>query len=176
MDAATAGLIGAALGAGATMLKTLVDGYSTRRLEAAKAQWARASVIDTELRTHVASVAKELLSAQHSMEWLCSLTDSGSTLTTTAVDTYHTEVHATFPKLLGALATVSSLNERTYRDLQVLADKVFAIDSTIADALRGHATSPAATSAHVAQQRVAATELYQSLPLSIARIMRDARQ
>jgi hypothetical protein len=176
MEAATAGLVGAALGAGVTILKSLVDSYSLRKLESAKAQWTRAAAIDSELRTHVASVARELLSAQHSMEWLCALTDGDAVLSTPAVETYHAEIHATFPKLLGAMATVSSLNERVFQDLLVLADQIFVIDSEIAAALRGFPLSAPAASAKVARQRAAATTMYKTLPISISRIMRDMRQ
>jgi hypothetical protein len=176
MDAATAGLVGAALGGGVTILKSFVDSLSQRRLEMAKAQWGREGLLDTELRTHVASVARELLSAQHSMEWLCALTDGDTVLSQAAVDTYHLEIHATYPKLLGAIATVSSLNERAYQDLVVIADKVFAIDNTITEALRGFQSSPTSASSTVSKQRAAATALYRSLPVSIARVMKDLRQ
>jgi hypothetical protein len=176
MDAATAGLIGTAIGGGVTILTSLVNSHSLRRLEAAKAEWAQASLVDTELRSHVASVARELLAAQHSMEWLCSLTDGGAVLAPTAVDTYHAEIHATFPKLLGALATVSSLHDRASQDLLGLGDKVFAIDNTIAGALRGFPASPSTASLEVSKQRASATALYKSLPVSIARIMKDLRQ
>ena len=79
MDPAVAGLVGAAIGGGVSILKSFVDGSSQRRLEKAKADWGRENAVATELRTHVSTVARELLAAQHSMEWLCSLhaSDSG---------------------------------------------------------------------------------------------------
>jgi hypothetical protein len=110
------------------------------------------------------------------MEWLCALTDGDAVLSTPAVETYHAEIHATFPKLLGAMATVSSLNERVFQDLLVLADQIFVIDSEIAAALRGFPLSAPAASAKVARQRAAATTMYKTLPISISRIMRDMRQ
>jgi hypothetical protein len=112
--AAEAGLYGVAIGSGFTILKSWIDGRSQARLEKAKAEWSRDNAVATELRTHVATVARELFAAQHSIEWLCSKTDGNSELTKEDVERYDTEIHATFPKLLGALATVSSLNERAY--------------------------------------------------------------
>ncbi len=172
MDPATAGLIGAAIGGGVALLKSAVDGWNTRRLEAAKAEWTQEHAVETELRAHVASVAKDLLACQHSMEWICSLTDGGAELTPQNVAGYHAEIHEGFPNLLGGLATVSSLNDRVYRELSELADKIFAIDSAIAAALQGYDQSPARASAEVAKQRKAATDLYKALPQSIGEIMK----
>jgi hypothetical protein len=176
MDAAAAALIGAAIGGGVAILKSFIDGWSQRKLEKAKAAWSRDNTVGTELRGHVATVARELLAAQHSLEWVCSLTDQGRQLSASAVEGYHAEIHATFPKLLGALAAVSSLDDRAYRDLSELAEKVFAIDGAIADALRDFSGSPAIASGEVAKQRADATSLYRELPISIARIMKDLRQ
>jgi len=176
MDAATAGLVGAALGGGVAIIKSFVDSWSQRRLEKAKAEWARSGAVATELRAHVAAVARELLAAQHSMEWLCSLTDGGTVLSPAAVERYHAEIHATVPKLLGALATVSSVEDRVYRELARLSDDVFAQDKLIADALRTFDRSPSSASAEVAKQRSGATELYRELPVSIATIMKSVHK
>jgi hypothetical protein len=174
LDAAVAGLLGAAIGGGVAILKSFIDGRSQRNLEQAKAQWSREGTVATELRTHVATVARELLSAQHSMEWLCWQTQRGSKqLDEKAVTDYHGEIHATFPKLLGALAAVSSLNARAYKELSVLADKVFAIEGKIAAALVDFKTSPHAATTGVAEQHVSATSLYRELPISLARVMKD---
>jgi hypothetical protein len=176
MDAAMAGLIGAAIGGGVAIVNSFATSWSQRRLEKAKAEWAHENAVRTELRAHVAAVARELLAAQHSMEWLCSLTDDGNTLSRSDVARYHDEIHATFPKLLGALATVSSVSDRTYKELAGLADQVFTVDGAIAGALRGFPASPVTASAKVATQRADATQLYRQLPISVARIMKDLRE
>jgi hypothetical protein len=149
MDAAEAGLIGAAIGGGVAILKSAIDGWSQRKLEKAKAEWSRDNTVGAELRAHVATVARELFDVQHSIEWLCSKTDGNSELTKEDVERYDTEIHASFPKLLGALATVSSLNERAYNDLSVLAKHLFEIDGKIAGALRGFSTSTSKMDASV---------------------------
>lgn len=138
---------------------------------------SKESTVATELRTHVATVARELLAAQHSMEWICWQTQHGSKLLDEkAVTDYHGEIHATFPRLLGALAAVSSLDDRAYSDLSVLADKVFGIDGKIADALADFKTSPQVASNAVAEHHARATDLYRDLPVSLARVMRDLKQ
>jgi hypothetical protein len=141
LDTAVAGLLGAAIGGGVAILKSFIDGRSQRNLEQAKAKWSREGTVATELRTHVATVARELLSAQHSMEWLCWQTQQGSKqLDEKAVTDYHGEIHATFPKLLGALAAVSSLNARAYNDVQ--GAKVLARALKWAGRFRGSGSKP----------------------------------
>jgi hypothetical protein len=177
LDAAVAGLIGAAIGGGVAILKSFIDGRSQRNLEEAKAKWSRESTVATELRTHVATVARELLSFQHSMEWLCWQTQHGSKqLDEKAVTDYHAEIHATCPKLLGALAAVSSLDARAYDELSVLADKVFAIEGKIADGLVDFKASAHAASSAVAEQHARATSLYHELPMSLAGVMKNLQQ
>jgi hypothetical protein len=61
MDAAEAGLIGAAIGGGVAILKSWIDGRSQVKLEKAKAEWIKDNAVAAELRTHVATVARELL-------------------------------------------------------------------------------------------------------------------
>lgn len=80
MDAATAGLVGAATGGGVAVVVSFAEGRNQRRLEKAKAGWAESAAKNAEFRNHVAEVARELLSAQHSIEWFCALTDHGSQL------------------------------------------------------------------------------------------------
>lgn len=176
MDSATAALVGAAIGGGVAIIKSFVDSWSQRRLEKAKAEWVRSNAVETELRAHVATVARELLAAQHSMEWLCARTDGGADLSEAAVTRYQDEIHEGFPKLLGALATVSSVDDRVYRELSGLSDRVFELDGLIANALRSFEGSASGASAEIAKQRSRATELYRELPGSIATIMKSVRK
>jgi hypothetical protein len=180
MDAAVAGLIGSIDGtiAGGVLgiLTSLIQSRSQRALEQAKVEWERKSAVDTELRAHVATVARELLSAQHSMEWICwQVHDGSKILDNKAVDEYHKEIHVTFPKLLGSLAEVSSLDDRAYKELLALADKIFKIDIKIAEALREFKTSSQQASEAVSWQHKEAVSLYRQLPDDISKIMKDIR-
>jgi hypothetical protein len=176
MDPAIAGLLGAFIGGGLALLKPLVDGWSNRKLEREKAAWVRDNTVATEFRSHIAAVAREVLSIQHSMEWLCSATDAGGELTPAVMANYHVEIHSATPKLLGALATVASIDESTYENLSKLADDVFDLDSKLAAALRGYLDSPSLTSQAVASLRAPITKLYKQLPKRIAAVMKSANQ
>ena len=175
MDATSAGLVGAIIGAIAVLANSVFNGRSQRQLEKIKADWSARSNVDNEFRAHVAMVARELMSAQHSMEWLCAHTDGGAQLDRKSVSTYHAEVHASFPRLLGALASVSTLDANAHRELFALAEKVFAVDAALAAALAGFRTSPTTASELVAAQRATATRLYRELPISIGRITADLK-
>jgi uncharacterized membrane-anchored protein YhcB (DUF1043 family) len=170
---AVAGLIGTVIGIVLTgvigLAKTKMDASIQERLEKAKAKFSLDNAVAAELRTHVAMVARELFSVQHSIEWLYSQTDDNSQLTREDKLRYDGEIHTSFPKLLGALATVASLDRQTYDDFFVLAQGLFQIDNDIAKALRGFDASPGVASAAVAEQRTAATQEYRTLPKSIAR-------
>jgi hypothetical protein len=172
MDAAIAGLLGAVIGGGVALLKSFIDGRTAHRLELDKARLAHRGAVETELRGHVAAVARDLLACQHSMEWICSSTDGKSVLSGDKVSNYHAEIHESFPRLLGALAAVASLNDVAYKALLELANKVFKVDQQIAKALRDYENSPQMASANVSAHRNAATELYEELPRKIAEIMK----
>jgi hypothetical protein len=156
MDAAIAGLLGAVIGGGVALLKSFIDGRTAHRLELDKARLAHRGAVETELR----------------MEWICSSTDGKSVLSGDKVSNYHAEIHESFPRLLGALAAVASLNDVAYKALLELANKVFKVDQQIAKALRDYENSPQMASANVSAHRNAATELYEELPRKIAEIMK----
>lgn len=179
MDAGIAGLIGALAGAviggGVAITKSYIDSKSLQTLEAAKVEWARENQIATELREHVGSVSRSLLTCQHSLEWICSLTDDNSQLTAEQVANYHSEIHKEFPILLGELTVVSSLSDDAYKDLSVLSDQIFAIDGKIVTALHVFDTSPMDASRLVAEQKQDAIALYRELPRAIGQIMKSIR-
>jgi hypothetical protein len=175
MDQAIAGLIGAAIGGSVGILTSLITSFTQRGLERQKAQLATQAALNQELRMRVSEVARSMLAAQHSMEWLCWHTHHATKLLESeVVSSYHAEIHAHFPELLGSLAAVAALDQRIYTALALLADMIFALDSKIASALAEFKTSPQKASEAVAQHYAEAVALYRSLPVDLAKIMRDA--
>ena len=175
MDPAIAGLVGVVIGGGLTLLKSLVDARSQKQLERAKAEWTRENAVATELRSHISAVCKDILSFQHSMEWLCSATDGDGELTPAVIENYHAEIHTAIPKLLGALATVASIDEAAYAQCSAMAEEVFELDTKIASILRGYLSSSSATSKSIARLRAPVTILYKQLPPRIAQVLRRHR-
>jgi hypothetical protein len=85
---------------------------------------------------------------------------------------YQKEIHAIFPKLLGDLAVVASLNRSTYEELVYLANKLYAIDGKIAAALVHYRKLPQESIKILVECHPETLLLYESLPIELARIMR----
>lgn len=175
MDQAIAGLIGAVIGACIVIINTLITNRHQLTLEAEKARLAEEAELSKELRSRIADVAHEMLSAQHSMEWVCWFASEGADIDKDMVSNYHSEIHLHFPRLLGSLAVVASLNVDVYEELALLADKLYQVDSDIAQAMLTYGTEPNELSAKLAGVYPEATALYQVLPEQITRIIKSQR-
>lgn len=166
-------VVGAIIGAGTAILNSYLSSRYQLKLENEKGLIARRDALSKELRGYVAEVAREMLSAQHSMEWVCWSAKKGRHLVNEELVTqYHKEIHGTFPKLLGALANVSSLDVDAYKALAALADQLYKVDAKIADALAQYKVAPEQTAELIAQYYPDAFTLYQSLPLGFTKIMK----
>ncbi len=136
MNAATAGLIGAAIGACAGLLGAIGTSYFQLTLEKEKAELSELAAVSGELRREVRSVAQQMLTLQHSMEWVCwSVARDPNSEYDKAASLYQSEAHESIPQLLGAMASVASLDRKTYEALQVVAEDLFVLEGQIAQAL-----------------------------------------
>lgn len=176
MDAAIIGLVGVLIGgiisSITTFVTTRLNNQHQLRLEQKKATITKRNTLDKELRSQVAEVAREMLSAQHSMEWVCWHAVHASGLIDGIIaDEYHKEIHVTFPKLLGDLAVVASLNSSTYEKLTSLANKLYAIDGKIAEALVHYKKSPQESTKVLKECYPETLSLYKDLPKELAKIM-----
>jgi len=181
MNPAFIGLIGAIVGAiiggGTAILNSHLNSGYQLQLEKEKGLIARRDTLSKELRSCVAEVAREMLSAQHSMEWVCWSAAKGPHLVSEElIAQYQKEIHGTFPKLLGALAAVSSLNVGSYKALAALAEQIYTVDEKIADAFAQYKTAPEQTVKLLVQYHPDAVALYRSLPLDLARIMKSVNE
>jgi hypothetical protein len=70
---------------------------------------------------------------------------------------------------------VASLNLDVYTALSSLAETLYVIDGRIARALAEYERSPDAAIQSLAATHAEATQLYQTLPVDLARIMEMAR-
>jgi hypothetical protein len=180
MDAATAGLlgtvIGAAIGAGVGIASAILTNRHQRELERVRSRNELSKIMKEELIAHVAKAAQAMLSAQHSMEWMCWLGLQGpGAIDEQVASRYQQEIHATFPELLGALAVVASHDKRLYNDLARLAEQIYPIDDQIGSALVQYQDAPERVAEILAEISPNATNLYKSLPLQLAAIMESAR-
>jgi len=180
MDQATAGLIGVAIGGIISAVTALTTSQLTTRnqlrLEREKAGIGRHETLLAELRSHIAEVAREMLSVQHSMEWVCwHAKQAPNLIDTKLVTQYHKEIHTVIPQLLGSLAVVASIDQRVFEDLSVLADELYKIEGEVGRALANYRKSPHEALKTLEGCHPMVSELYQSLPPALAAIMRACK-
>ena len=180
MDQAAAGLIGVAIGGIISAVTAITTSQLTTRnqlrVEREKAGIGRHEALLTELRSHIAEVAREMLSVQHSMEWVCwHAKQAPDLINDRLVTQYHKEIHTVIPQLLGSLAVVASINQKVYEELSALADKLYKVEGKIAKALADYKKSPEETLKTLEDCHPMTIQLYQSLPPDLAAIMRACK-
>jgi hypothetical protein len=168
-----AGLIGALLGATAVLIKTRLDHRHEEVLEHIKSHLALQTNVSTELRAAISDVGREMMSLQHSMEWVCWLAQMDQDMTDEDISSiYSKEVHECIPKLLGYLAVVASLDKSLYEQLMALAQKLWELDEYIASAFVRYRESPTELSRVLKTSYPQSVELYRLLLAELAEIMR----
>ena len=136
MDAAVAGLIGAAIGAVAGLMGAFFTSIVQSRIEEKKWRRSKQDTLSKELRLQIAEVSRKMLVAQHSMEWITWYAREGPKhLDKKMISEYNKEIHDAFPELLGALAITAALNLDIYNQLSIIADEIYGIEGRIAKAL-----------------------------------------
>lgn len=174
MDSAAAGLIGAVIGACVVLVNSVITNRHQLALEAEKARLGKQAELSRELRSWIADVAHEMLSVQHSMEWVCWFAFRGASIGKDMISSYQSEIHLHFPKLLGNLAVVASLNMGVYEKLASLAETLYGLDSHIAIAMLEHEKDPDELSRRLASLYPQATALYETLPKELTGIINSA--
>ena len=91
------------------------------------------------------------------------------------ISSYQSEIHLHFPKLLGNLAVVASLNVGVYEKLASLAERLYDMDSHIAIAMLEYENEPDELSRKLAHLYPEATELYKTLPAELTGIINSVR-
>ncbi len=173
MDAGLAALTGAIVGGMAAIAGSLIIGLIQIRTE--KQKWLRAKQDESaaQLRFQIAEVARKMLSAQHSMEWIAWYAAyTPQHLSQEMASNYEREIHKVFPELLGSLAVTASLSLDAYNRLTPLAEEIYELDPRISRALVSFKVSPLESAKAVSATLPKATELYKQLPLQIAEILK----
>jgi hypothetical protein len=181
MDQATAGLIGVAVGgiiSAITAVSTsLLTTRNQLRVERERAGIARHETLLQELRRYIAEVAREMLSAQHSMEWVCwHAQQAPNLINDELIAQYHREIHLVIPQLLGSLAVVASIDQQVYEELERLAEELYKVEWKIAQAFAHYKTSPQESLDALRACHPETIELYQRLPPGLSAIMGRCKQ
>lgn len=133
MDATTASLIGAAIGA----VSGLGGGYLTGRRQAKieREKWRRGRRDEEAktLRLAVAELTRKLAIGTHTIAWLTwKAKNTPTQLTKEDLSVYSREMKALFPDIVGSRAVVVALNEEAHSKMSPLIIKLYALDAHVA--------------------------------------------
>lgn len=132
MDATTASLIGAAIGA----VSGLGGGYLTGRRQAKieREKWIRGRKDEQErtLLLAVAELTRRLAIGTHTIAWLTWIAKNTPTkLTKEDLSVYNREMKAIFPDIVGSRAVVVALNKEAHSKMSPLIDKLYSLDARV---------------------------------------------
>jgi len=170
MDAAVAGLIGAAIGAVAGFTGTVLTAVLQFRLEQRKWLRAREDLTIKELRVAIAELTKTMASAMHSMTWLTwTAYEELGVINKEIISSYDAEMHRLFPDLWGILAVIAALDREAHSHLEPLVEEITKIDARIGRAtLLFKDSDSSECKAALAECFAHASSLYKNLPQVLA--------
>jgi len=164
--AATTALMGA-LAAGAVALRN-----ETRR--------RRAAAVDSDrlaLRSQAANLFVHLFQLQHEMEWLTwHAVNRPGFLDRRLAAAYESAVHAVYPKILGAMAVLASLDLELYQTLQPLVDQLYNVEGAIGELITGlsHRRERTASLRRLSEYHSVVKTIYVDFPPRLAEAMQYA--
>jgi hypothetical protein len=175
MDATSAAILGTSIGAAAAIASAGLTNFVTTRNERLRQRDVRRATDINALRKETATVFSEIFAIQHAMNWVTWFArHSPSEIDVELVKRYDAEVHAAYPRLLGALATVAALNLLVHTELRRIFKRVYALEEKIAIALRRPNGEDGIAYHQLAMHLGATQDLEEDLPLELARVMQIA--
>jgi hypothetical protein len=135
MDAALAGLIGASIGAMASLLGGLISGWQQRKGDAQRWYRERATEVWKEERRSLLELTTLLAEGAHAASWLCwAATGKPDEALKADVAEYDAKMRQLLPRLVSAQAAASGLSEEAFENIDPLVQRLFALDTQIGDA------------------------------------------
>jgi gas vesicle protein len=135
MDAALAGLIGASIGAIASLLGGLISGWQQRKGDAQRWYRERATEVWKEERRSLLELTTLLAEGAHAVSWLCwAATAKPDESLKADVTEYDAKMRQLLPRLVSAQAAASGLSDESFENVDPLVQQMFALDTQIGDA------------------------------------------
>lgn len=169
----TAALVAAAAAlVGAFVTNAVAVRNETRRRRAVATESDRSA-----LRAQAADVFVHVFHLQHEMEWLTwHAAKRPESFDPRAAMEYESAVHAIYPRILGAMAVLASLDLELYQRLQPLVDRLYDVEGKIGEHLTGlsHQSKHATSLAKLGEYLGVVKAFYLDLPPLLAEAMREA--
>ena len=138
MTEADAVVIAGVIGGFAALVAALVAAGVAVRNETRRREEARRDAERQALRGQAAEVFRHMFTVQHEMEWLTwHAVNRPAELSPEMTATYEAAVHKAYPRLLGAMAVLASMNLDLYDRLNLLTEKIYAAEGNIGTLITG---------------------------------------
>ena len=167
----------AAIGGLAALVGALVAGGVALRNETRRRSTVRQDVERQALRAQAAEVFRYMFVFQHEMEWLTwHAFNRPKNLDSQMTATYETAVHDGYPRLLGAMAVLASMNMALYQRLVPMVDRIYEMEGEIGRLITGldSRRTRGGSLAKLKQLNEPVKALYVALPPEMAEAMRFA--
>lgn len=177
MGQAEAAVLAAAIGGIAAVLGALVLGFVAVGNETRRRRWERADNERRALRAQAALVFEQVFVLQHEMEWLTwHAHRRPAAVRSELTEAYEDAVHRAYPRLLGAMAVLASLDLKLYNLLLPLTEQLFALESDIGTEITRLGLPDHAGEALAALQGMHSTvsALYRTYPPRLAEVLQTA--
>jgi hypothetical protein len=177
MNQADAAVAAAAIAAATALVGVVVTSAVALHNEARRRQAAVTDSNRLALRSRAADVFVHLFHLQHEMEWLTwHAVNRPAAIDRDFMARYEAAVHATYPKILGAMAVLASLDLGLYHSLVPIVDHVYDLEGDLAGQIGGlsQSTHRPGSIAELANRHATVVALYQSLPPKLAESMHEA--
>jgi hypothetical protein len=177
MNQSATAVVAASVTATAALVSALVTNAVAVRNETRRRRDAAIDTHRQSLRAQAAEVFVHMFHLQHEMEWLTwHAAKRPEDLTPGAVTEYESAVHAVYPRILGAMAVLASLDLDIYQRLQPLVHRLYEVEGQIGEHLTGLLSPKTRSTSLTAlgDYFKIANAFYLDLPPLLAEIMRDA--
>jgi hypothetical protein len=167
----------AAIGGLAALVGALVAGGTALRNETRRRSAGRKDVERQALRTQAAEVFRHIFALQHEMEWLTwHAVNRPKDLNSRMTAAYESAVHDAYPKVLGAMAVLASMNIDLYQRVTPMVDRIYEMDGEIGRHITGLGSRRTRRGSleKLKQLNEPVKALYVALPPEMAEAMRHA--
>jgi hypothetical protein len=138
MSATDATLLGALLAAFAALVAATIAGAVAIRNEKDRRRAEREAAHWIEIRRRAADVFTAIFVMQHEIAWVAwHAVRDPEAVDAEMVDSYHQQMHAGYPALLGSMAVVCALDEKLYDLLRPLESRIYELDVGVSLAMVG---------------------------------------
>jgi hypothetical protein len=175
MNQSEAVVLAASIAGLAALVTALLAGVVALRNESQQRSAAQKNADRQALRAQTAEVFRQMFVLQHEMEWLTwHAANRPKSLDSHMLESYESSVHESYPKMLGAMAVLASMDVGLYNQLTPLMERLFEAEGRIGRLINGLGSrrKQGSSVTQLKQLNEPIRTLYRELPPEMAEAMR----